>query len=98
MILKDFLATEIFSADSQNVAVSSESELYTWGGSTAEAMIKTSESKLSVMEDLKRRNVAIVAAAYSSIVLITGQESFSITAPVAKQRSSVYEGAESDYL
>jgi hypothetical protein len=64
------------------VAVSSEGELYTWGGSMVEAMIKTSESKLSVMEDLKRRNVAMVAAAYSNIVLITGQESFSVTAPV----------------
>ncbi len=31
---KDFLATEIYSADAQNVAVSSESELYTWGGNS----------------------------------------------------------------
>jgi len=81
------------------VAVSSEGELYTWGGSMAEALLKTSESKLSVMEDLKRRTVAMVAAAYSNIVLITGQESFRVTERVSnRKRSSVYQGADSDYL
>ena len=77
VILKDFLATDIFAGDSQNVAVSSDSELYSWGGTTfrtaAWASQNANESKLGIMEDLKRRKVSLITAAYSSIVVITGQ-------------------------
>ncbi len=72
------MATEIYSSDSQNVAVSSESELYTWGGNSTQAvsLLKSNETKLGVMEDLKRRKVGMIATAYTSVVVVTGQESY----------------------
>ena len=57
-ILKDFIAKDIFSGDSHNIAVSEEGELYSWGGTminSAWISQGANESKLKLMEDLKRR-------------------------------------------
>ncbi len=62
-ILKDFIAKDIFSGDSHNIAVSEEGELYSWGGTminSAWISQGANESKLKLMEDLKRRKINMI--------------------------------------
>jgi len=59
-ILKDFIAVKVVAGASHNVAVSSTGKLYCWGGTSINsswAKQGTTESKLRLMEDLKRRKV-----------------------------------------
>jgi alpha-tubulin suppressor-like RCC1 family protein len=74
--LKDFAVADVHCGQSQNVAVSEENELYSWGGtSNNHSGIQQSahESKLRIMEDLKRRKVGLISAGYANTIIITGQ-------------------------
>lgn len=52
-----------------------DNNLYSWGGSVINAswiQQSSKESKLKLMEDLKRRKVSIIDLSYSNTVVITG--------------------------
>ncbi len=74
-MLKDFIATDIYVGDSHNIAVSEEGGLYSWGGTminSAWISSNANESKLQLMEDVKRRKVASIALAYNNTLIVTG--------------------------
>ena len=74
-ILKDFRAMQIYSGESHNVAVADDKAVYSWGGATINsswAQQSTTESKLRLMEDLKRRKISLIELSYANTVVITG--------------------------
>jgi alpha-tubulin suppressor-like RCC1 family protein len=76
-ILKDFVAIDIIAGDSHNIAVSEEGELYSWGGTminSAWISSNANESKLRLMDDLKRRKINTISLAYKNTLVITGQK------------------------
>lgn len=76
LILKDFKAVDIYAGDSHNIAISEEGGVFSWGGSVINSswvQKNANESKLKLMEDLKRRKISIVSLAYSNTLIISGQ-------------------------
>jgi len=74
-ILKDFDAVDIYAGDSHNIAVSDDTLLFNWGGTVVnQAWISanSNDSKLKLMEDLKRRKISLIQLAYGNTMVITG--------------------------
>lgn len=76
LIMKDFPVTDIYSGESHNLALSEDGQLYSWGGTVINSswiQQNANESKLKLMDDLKRRkNIALVSLAYGNTLIITG--------------------------
>ena len=73
--MKDFDAVDIYAGDSHNIAVSDDTALFNWGGTVVNSswvQNGVNDSKLKLMEDLKRRKISLIQLAYANTLVITG--------------------------
>ena len=66
---------DIYAGDSHNIAVSDDTSLFNWGGTVVNSAwisANSNDSKLKLMEDLKRRKISLIQLAYGNTLVITG--------------------------